>query len=180
VVGVDLHFGALRRARRLLAGESVRYPRRVVGRCYAAATVAAGSLATSTVDLVCADVLDPPLVPGNFGRVVALNVLDSVRRPAQALAVADHLCSVGGELLLASPFTWQSGIVDEDARLGGDDPAAALRALLERGAGLSAAYRVEEECDLDWWLRRDARSAHLYTVRWLRSRKLTKYANGYA
>src|SRR5262245_44559807 len=37
-VGIDLHHGALRRARRMLAVEPVRYARRTIGRHYAAAT----------------------------------------------------------------------------------------------------------------------------------------------
>src|SRR5690606_25451644 len=45
VVGLDLKHGALRRARQLLAGEPVRYARRVVGRHYGEATARAGELA---------------------------------------------------------------------------------------------------------------------------------------
>jgi uncharacterized protein YbaR (Trm112 family) len=37
-IGLDMHFGAVRRARRLLAGESVAYARREIGRHYSAAT----------------------------------------------------------------------------------------------------------------------------------------------
>src|SRR5262249_43107868 len=37
VVGIDLNFGAIRRARRLLAGEQVAYARRLIGRTYRAA-----------------------------------------------------------------------------------------------------------------------------------------------
>src|SRR5690606_31256388 len=68
-VGIDLHFGAVRRARRLLAGESLGYARREIGRHYSAASIA--GLRTEHRTLVCGDALDPPLLPDAFDRVVA-------------------------------------------------------------------------------------------------------------
>src|SRR5215470_7824011 len=120
VCGLDLSFGAVRRARQLLDGERVHYPRRVVGRRYAAASVAAGDRAVAADRrlLVCGDALDPPLVPGVFGRVVALNLLDSVASPRQLLAVLDGLCQPGGEILVSSPYAWQSSVMADHERLG--------------------------------------------------------------
>jgi len=173
VIGLDLHFGAVRRARRLLAGETLAYARRIVGRRYLPATVAAGDRAVpeGRTTLVCADALDPPLLPGVFDRVVALNLIDSVASPRQLVGVVDTLCAEGGEVIFASPYAWQSGIVDDDARLGGDDPAADLAALIRQGDGLSGRYQVEDEADLRWTLRRDARTAVVYRCHYLRTRK---------
>lgn len=175
VVGVDLHLGALLAARRLLRGDPLRYARRLIGRHYAPAQLQ--SALADGVALVCGDALDPPLAPHGFARVVACNLLDSVRSPAGLLSVVDGLCAPQGELLLASPYSWQSGVVAEGARLGGADPAADLRAKLTSGgvglaAGLEAAYNLEDEHEVPWELRRDARSAHAYTVHFLRARKL--------
>lgn len=172
-VGVDLNFGALRRARRVLAGEPLRYARRAAGRSYLPARVPPQP-ATEGVALVCGDALDPPFAPGGFDRVVALNLLDAVRTPATLLAVLDGLCAPGGEVIAASPYAWQSGIVDEGARLGTTDPAARVRTIFTTGEGLSSPFTVEEERPLRWWLRRDARSAVTYDVHYLRCRK----ANG--
>ncbi|HEU0031280.1 MAG TPA: methyltransferase domain-containing protein [Kofleriaceae bacterium] len=166
VVGIDLHVGALRRARRLFAGEPVRYARRMTGRHYATATIAAQPLANVT--LVAGDALDPPLVPLSFGRVVALNVLDSVTSPHQLLAVLDGLCAPGGELIVASPFTWQSGVVADHHRFG-PAPADELARIVETGLG--ARYQLVERADLPWSLRRDARSAMTYEVHYIRARK---------
>lgn len=171
VVGVDLHFGALRRARRLLRGEPLSYPRRSIGRHYAPAIIGRATPVAAQVTLVCADALDPPLAPFMFDRVAALNLLDSVRAPAQLLAVMDKLCSKHGELLLASPYAWQSSIVDEAQRLGGADPEAELVRRLQAGEGLESRYTIEEDAQLTWWLRRDARSGTAYAVHWLRARK---------
>ena len=173
VVGLDLQFGAVRRARRILDGERVAYGRRLAGRHYAGAWVAAGDRAVPAErrTLLCADVLDPPLIPGHYDRVVALNMLDSVARPRLLLSVADGLCRPGGELILSSPYAWQSSVMDEGERIGGADPAAEVAAILREGAGIAGRYEIEEEADVAWTLRRDARSAVAYRVHYLRARK---------
>lgn len=166
VMAIDLQFATLRRARRLLAGEPLAYGRRMVGRHYARVTTRAGDLATDRVRFVCSDAVDPPLVPGHYDRVVALNLVDSVREPATLLAVLDGLCAPNGEVILSSPYSWQSGIVDDAARLGGANPAGAITTwFANRG------YRVEDQDDLPWSLRRDARSVITYRTHYVRVRK---------
>jgi SAM-dependent methyltransferase/uncharacterized protein YbaR (Trm112 family) len=174
VAGVELSFGAIRRARRLLDGEQLEYPRRVIGRRYNVATAAAGDRAVAAARrmLVCGDALDPPLVPGAFDRVVALNLLDSVHSPRQLLAVVDGLCRRGGEVILSSPYAWQSSVMADAERIGGHDPAAELAAVFRDGTGLGARYRIEDEAELPWTLRRDARSAVSYSIHYLRARKM--------
>lgn len=171
VAGLDLHFGAVRRARKLLDGARVAYPRRMIGRSYAPAVITPGDRTAPAALLVCGDALDPPFVPGVFDRVVALNLLDSVASPRQLLAVLDGLCAPGGELILTSPYAWQSSVLAEAERFGGADPAGALRARLEAGTELSGPYRIEDEADLPWRLRRDARSHVSYEIHYMRARK---------
>jgi uncharacterized protein YbaR (Trm112 family)/SAM-dependent methyltransferase len=170
-VGLDMHFGAVRRARRLLAGEPLRYARREIGRHYSTATI--NGKHTADRKLVCADALDPPLLPEVFNRVVALNLLDSVAHPRQLLSVLDGLCQLGGELILSSPYAWQSSVMHEHERFGGADPAAALRELLTAGTGLRARYHIKDEAEIAWTLRRDARSAVTYRSHYLRACKGT-------
>ncbi|HEY0193608.1 MAG TPA: methyltransferase domain-containing protein [Kofleriaceae bacterium] len=172
VAGLDLHFGAVRRARRLLDGERLAYNRRMIGRHYAPAIATAGELAVPAHRrlLVCGDALDPPFVPGVFGRVVALNLLDSVARPRQLLDVLDGLCAPGGELILTSPYAWTSSVMADGDRLGAGDPAVAVAALLRDG--LSARYVIEDEAELPWQLRRDARSCVSYSIHYIRARKI--------
>ncbi|MFO0615823.1 MAG: methyltransferase domain-containing protein [Polyangiaceae bacterium] len=171
VVGVDLKLAVLRRARRILAGEPVEFARREVGRHYARARLPGAPNAAGRVSIVCGDALDPPLLPGVFGRVVALNLLDSVRSPRQLLSVVDALCAPGGEVILSSPYTWQSDVTEEHERFGGIDPARALTRVLTTGADLSARYDIEEEAELPWNLRRDARSELRYRVHYVRATK---------
>jgi SAM-dependent methyltransferase len=174
VAGIDLQFAAVRRARRLLDGEPVTYPRRAIGRRYTPARTSAGDLAVPAARrlLVCGDALDPPLIPGVFDRVVALNLVDSVTSPRQLLAVVDGLCKPGGEVILSSPYAWQSSVMADSERLGGLDPAADLAAILRDGTGLGARYHIEDEAELPWTLRRDARSSAGYQIHYLRARKL--------
>ena len=167
VVGLDKSPWALRLGRRVLRGEEVRYPRRSAGRSYLPATLRAGQDAAPAVQLVCADAVDPPFPPGAFHRTVALNLLDSVRSPRELLHHLDQLTAPGGEIALASPYAWRSGITDEAERLPGPDPAAALRAEIA-----TLGWTVLEDDDqVPWTLRRDARSASLYAVHWLHARK---------
>lgn len=173
VVGIDMHAGAMRRARRLLDGERVAFGRRIAGRHYEPAVVQAGdlALAESRHTLVCGDALDPPLIHGMFGRVVALNLLDSVSQPRQLLNVIDGLCAHGGEVILCAPYSWQSTVMEDAERIGGADPAAEVTRIFREGVDLSQPYTIEEECDLAWPLRRDARSSVTYRTQYLRARK---------
>ena len=160
-VGLDAGPAALRYARRILAGLDTPYPRRAIGRSFAPAVIRAGPLATPGVQLLCADALSASLAPGSFDRVAALNLIDAVRSPQALLDVAEGLLAPGGELLLAAPYAWKS---DE---MAGPDPAAAVRAALEQ-----RGLRIEDEDrHVPWALRRDARSASVFDVHWIRARK---------
>ena len=163
VVGVELSQPTSWRAQALLRGESIAFLRRVIGKHYEPAR-ANGIARDATI--VCANALDPPLVPGSFDRVVALNVLDSVGSPRQLLSVIDALCRDGGEIVLACPYQWT---VEE--RLDSADPAAELVEILRGGQGLRATYTVLDEAELEWTLRRNARSAVAYRIHYVRARK---------
>ena len=165
VVALDLQFAAVRRARRLLAGESLAYARRIVGRHYETARIAAGERVPN-VTFACADALDPPLVPGAFDRVVAVNLLDSVRSPRQLLAVLDGLAAPRGEVIVTSPYAWQSSVMADAERLGGADPAAAVISHFRE-----AGYTLEDEAELPWVLQRDARTTISYRIHYVRARK---------
>jgi len=169
VVGLELRFASARRARKLLAGEPLAYARRTIGRHFTPATIRPRAI--EHVTIVCGDALDPPLVPGMFDRVVAINLLDSVRNPGQLLAVVDALCAPGGEVILTSPYAWQSATVDDGERIGGADPAGAIAARFRDGTDLRARYRIEDEAELPWTLRRDSRGAVAYRCHYLRMRK---------
>lgn len=170
VVGLDLQFGTVRRARALLAGEPVAYGRRMIGRHYLPVRTHAGALATERVTLLCGDALDPPLLPEAYQRVVAINLLDSVSNPRLLLKVLDGMCERGGEVIVSSPYSWQSGVLPEAHRLAGEDPAITVRGLL--AGGLPGRYEIVEDAELTWPLRRDGRSTLTYRIHYVRARKM--------
>jgi hypothetical protein len=167
-VGVDTRLMSLRRARRLLAGERMPYARRRVGRFYDAAAITGWR---SHASALCADALDPPFAPASFDRVAAINLLDAVARPTQLLLVVDGLCASGGEVIVTSPFAWSSEVTPVDAQQGAGDPASWLRRTFAEGVGLESRYTIEEEAELEWWLRHSARAVTQYRVYYLRARK---------
>ncbi|MBS2025227.1 MAG: class I SAM-dependent methyltransferase, partial [Deltaproteobacteria bacterium] len=167
VVGVDRSPGALKLARRILRGETTRVLRRNLGRTYTHATIEAGDLRAPSAQLVCADALEPPFAPGAFDRVAALNLLDVVREPRKLLHELHLMAAPRAELLLASPYAWRTGVVDEGQRLGEADPVAALH---KEAHDLGWAVE-QEDLRVPWILRRDARAASLYEVHWLRARR---------
>lgn len=166
VVGLDVNATVVSRAKRLLDGETIAYQRRIVGTTYEPGEVSGTALDLSRFTLVCADALDPPLVPQHYDRVVALNVLDAVPHPRRLLAVMSGLCAPGGELIIASPYQWHVGVVAEEERFGGADPAAELVRMLTSGG-----FAIEEQAEVPWELRRNARSTITFQSHYVRARK---------
>ena len=164
-VGLDHSGSLLRAARVLLRGEEFPYARRMAGHAYAPATARAPGR-VENVQLISADALEAPFAPGQFDRVVALNLLDNVASPRALLHQLHRLAAPGGEILLCSPFSWRDEIVAPAERIGGTDPASALRDEVT-----ALGWSIEEEADLPWTLRRDSRSSTTYQVHWLTSRR---------
>lgn len=160
VVGVDHSLAACLVAARRLRGEAVSYARTVL----AGQTMEAVATAEphGNVSVVCADVLDPPLVPGAYERVVSLHTLDVVASPATFLAVLGALAAPHAELVLATPYQWEAAGVPLDERFDEDGLRTRLR---------DAGWHLVDDVDLDWNLRRDARSALHYRSHWLRARR---------
>jgi hypothetical protein len=62
--------------------------------------------------------------------------------------------------------------MEDHERIGGADPEVDVCAILRDGRDLGARYRIEDEADVAWTLRRDARSTVSYRVHFVRARKL--------
>jgi SAM-dependent methyltransferase len=136
------------------------------GRHYLPVSTAAAELVRPDAVLVCGDALDPPFAPLMFDRVIALNLIDAVPDPGTLFAVIDNLCKPGGEIVLSSPYSWQSAHVADMHRPKGADPAAETSRHWK-----SLGYQLLEDTDVPWSLRRDARSTVVYAAHYLRARK---------
>ena len=85
---------------------------------------------------LAADAREPPLRPGSFAIVLALNLLDSITHPGVLLHQAQALLAPGGVLLLSSPFNWDDAVTEPSRRLDadvkpGDDHAEAMEARVQ-------------------------------------------------
>ncbi|MBH24370.1 MAG: hypothetical protein CMH57_07965 [Myxococcales bacterium] len=119
--------------------------------------------AAEDVELVCADILDPPFPPGSFDLIVALNLLDNVTDPLALLNQLNLQLRPGGLLLLSSPFAWHERITPRDKRLAFAVPHARMedRMLLEKlltgaiplGYGPPMTFRSLATDRLTWHLR---------------------------
>jgi hypothetical protein len=93
-----------------------------------------------------------------------MNLVDVVQEPGRLLTVVERLCAPGGEILLASPYDYQTGYVGEKERIGTTDPGAAVAARL-RADGLT----ILDEENLAWRLRRNDRTVVTYDTHYLRA-----------
>lgn len=182
VIGVDLQVGALRAAHAQLAGEPITLLERVEGRSFR--TAAPLTLPPiDNVTLAIGNAMDPPLLPDVADLVVAVNLIDSVAFPLALLSQLDAVLSVGGLLIVTSPFAWRDTLTSPEEALGGGthEPfvelgsAEALRQILEGRLRVSVPFHYEilETSDVPWTLRDHARAVTHYDVHVLVARKLS-------
>jgi hypothetical protein len=56
--------------------------------------------------------------------------------------VVDGLCAPHGELIVSSPYSWQSTVMEDHERLGGADPAIEVAKILRDGEGREIDVRL--------------------------------------
>ena len=102
---------------------------------------------------VCADLLDPPFLPGAFDVVVLANVLDLVSDPLLAFQQAFALAGPAGRIVVTCPYAFT-----------GDGPPGFTPADLGGGFGASqaGALALTEAHELDWPLRTTGRLTHVH------------------
>ncbi len=128
------------------------------------------SLAVRPGVAVCADAIDPPFPPESFDAVALVNLLDSCRDPALALAQADALVKPGGTLILTCAFAFGDP-TPPSRRFDETDLVRALSGETEFG-GHALASRVERvDDDLEWTLRLSPRTRHVHRALALVARK---------
>jgi SAM-dependent methyltransferase/uncharacterized protein YbaR (Trm112 family) len=172
-LGIDLNFSMLRLAARLQRTGSARFPLRRSGLVYDPCEVRYPDAVAAPVDFWLCDALALPLVPGAFGTVVALNLLDCVPAPLALLGAIRRMLAHGGQALLATPYDWATGATPVEGWIGGHsqrgpvrgDPAELLRRLLRPGAHPQALDGFEVLGELEnqpWQTRLHDRSTMQY------------------
>lgn len=179
-VGIDLNFGMLRVASRVLREGRVRYSRRRVGLVYDRRDFAADLPGRGNADFWCCDAAALPFADRTFALAASLNVLDCVASPRDALAELARVLAPDGRALLATPYDWSPGATPVEAWLGGHSQRGphrgasepVLRTLVAGGhpASVPGLAIVAEEPALPWRVRLHDRSAVEYAVHLLVAR----------
>jgi SAM-dependent methyltransferase len=155
-VGVDLSRPLLAAARQVAATGRARYLAVVEGDLREPRDVPVPG-ATGRARFARADALRLPFRDGAFSTVTALNLLDRVSDPAQALDEAARVTAPGGTLVVGSPYTWSEEWAPRERWLGGvrGGGAEAVR------ARLAPAFRLVREARLPFFIPHHARSGQL-------------------
>ncbi len=171
VLGVDLHLGLLRLARRA-AGGRVAYPRRRIGIVYDQRRFPVALPGAERVDFWACDALALPLTAATADLAAALNLLDCVADPPRLLAGLAAVVRPGGRVLLATPYDWSTRATPLETWIGGHSQRgdhagggeAFLRTLLGGAHPRAAAdlALLAEEPDFPWQTRLHERSAVAY------------------
>lgn len=119
VLGIDLNVPLLRLARQALHDGTVAYPLRAIGNSYLGRTVAFAPACRERVDFWVADAHHPPFLPAGFGCLAALNLVDCLEKPAEALRALRTLVTDDGLAVICHPYDWGETVTPAAAWIGG-------------------------------------------------------------
>ncbi len=183
VLGVDLNFGMLRMASRVLREGIVSYPRRRVGLVYDRREFPAAFEHAEHVDFWACHAAALPFPEASFSLAVSLNLLDCVDAPHEHLHATARALSPGGLAIFAAPYDWSAAATPPAAWLGGHSQRSEnrgaseplLRALLsgDHPQAAEGLKIVAERAALSWKVRVHDRSAVDYKSHMIVSRKST-------
>ena len=175
VLGVDVNFGMLRLAQRVLQTGRVTYPRRRIGGVYDRREFSVGFENCQNVDFWACDATALPFPRPTFPLVTALNILDCVSSPVDLLGSLNSVLATESRLIVATPYDWSVGATPFESWLGGHSQRGpdlgagepTLRRLLTAGAHPMSIQGLEllaEKEDNPWTVRLHDRSAMSYRV----------------
>ncbi|MBB4000426.1 ubiquinone/menaquinone biosynthesis C-methylase UbiE/uncharacterized protein YbaR (Trm112 family) [Aureimonas pseudogalii] len=169
VLGLDLSVPLARVAQDAVVGGQVAYDRRRGGLHFERR--AFDVPAHPRCDIWIADALALPFVDASFALVTAINLLDCVADPSQALAEFGRVLMPDGACALATPFDWSGAATPLANWLGGraaqsahkGRPEQALDALLSDGAQAAGSLRRSRPTEeAEWQIRLHDRSSMRY------------------
>ena len=174
-LGIDLNFAMLQTAQTVLQTGHLRYGRRRLGLVSDRREFPVQLPASELVDFWACDTLALPFTAGQFGTVLAMNLLDCVASPRDLLAVVRSTLRIGGDAFITTPYDWSPNATPVEAWIGGHsqrgpDKGAAeplLRALLTPGAhpqSVNGFAITGEIDDLPWLTRLHERSTVTYST----------------
>lgn len=171
VTGLDFSGTFVKAADTLGRVGELKYRHRVQGERFADAVARVPVEARAeNVNFRVGDACDLPHDLGPFHLVHAANLLCRLPEPEAFLRSLPRLVRPGGQLLLATPFTWLESFTPRDKWIGavaeGISSVEALRRILE------ADFRLEREADLPFLLREHERKFQYGLSKGMRWRRL--------
>ena len=169
VLVADLNFSFLRFAQALALDGEASFGRRRVGLVYEPVKV---RLPPGTdgahLDFWAADAMALPFQAGAFGLVTAINLVDSIAGPTEAVADAARVLAPGGGAVFATPHDWTQNAAEPARWMGGHSQRGALGGAAEPVLAATLAQHglapVAERTGLPWRLRLHARAVMHYDL----------------
>lgn len=176
VLCADLNVAFLRLAQCLMLDGEARVDRRRVGLVYNRTRIALPTDAASErLDFWAADAMALPFRAGAFGLATAINLVDSIAGPTEAVAEAARVLAPGGGAVVTTPHDWSSNATEPARWMGGHSqrgPAAgAAEPVLAATLRAHGLEPIAERDDLPWTLRLHSRAEMHYRLHLVACRK---------
>ena len=177
VLVADMNFAFLRFAQRLMLDGEACFDRRRVGLVYDRTRIRLpADAAGDRLDFWAADAMALPFRGDTFGVATAINLVDSIAGPTEAVAEAARVLAPGAGAVFTTPHDWSQNAAEPARWMGGHSQRApsagaaepVLMATLRRH-GLEA---VAERHNLPWTLRLHARAEMRYALHLVACRKI--------
>jgi len=159
-VGLDASAVLVAAARQVQATGRARYAAVVEGEVTDALDVAVE--AAPNASFLVADALRLPFPDACFDTVCALNLIDRVPDPGQALDEVGRVTAPGGTLIVSSPYTWLERFAPKERWLGGfRRGGASVSGPDAVRTRLGPSFCCRREVRLPFFIRHHARSGQL-------------------
>lgn len=169
----DLNFSFLRFAQRLALEGAVSFARRRVGLVYDPVTVTlpAGAddwVGNGRLDFWAVDAMALPFRASAFRLATAINLLDSISGPTEAVAETARVLEPGGGAVFATPHDWTQNAAEPARWMGGHSQrgphGGATEPVLVATLAQHGLAPVAERSGLPWRLRLHARAVMHYDL----------------
>lgn len=159
VIGVDTSVRFIEAANRLSATGKLAFDARTEGDLSnPAVAVIPPEIDRNRVRFQVGDALDLPDDLGSFDVVLMANLIDRVPRPLQLLERLPELLNPGGQLIIASPYTWLEEFTPRDQWLGGfERDGHSVSTFTSLHEHLSPSFDLTIRKDLPFLIREHAR-----------------------
>jgi SAM-dependent methyltransferase/uncharacterized protein YbaR (Trm112 family) len=176
VLVADLNIAFLRLAQRLALEGEARFDRRRVGLVYDRTRAALpAELAEAQVDFWAVDAMALPFRPGVFGLATAINLVDSITGPTEAVAEAARVLRPRGGAVWATPHDWSANAAEPARWMGGHSQRRPTRGAAEPVLTATLKYYglepVAELHELPWTLCLHDRAEMRYRLHLVACRK---------